>query len=83
MECFVIIVNGFQQLTVITKHTILDVAAALDPPCIWRAASKLKEIWEAFYVSLLNLTPWSRNEIDLLKIHLSLKLLAEGCYTNW
>ena len=28
-----IIVNGFQQpLTIITKHSILDVAAALDPP---------------------------------------------------
>ena len=32
MECFVIIVNGFQPLTIITKHSILDVAAALDPP---------------------------------------------------
>ena len=32
MECFVIIVNGFQSLTIITKHSILDVAAALDPP---------------------------------------------------
>ena len=31
MECFVIIVNGFQQLTIITKHSISDVAAALDP----------------------------------------------------
>ena len=31
MECFVIIVNGFQPLTIITKHSILDVAAALDP----------------------------------------------------
>ena len=31
MECFVIIVNGFQPLT-ITKRSILDVAAALDPP---------------------------------------------------
>ena len=30
MECFVIIVNGFQPLTIITKHSILDVAAALD-----------------------------------------------------
>ena len=29
MECFVIIVNGFQPLTIITKHSILDVAAAL------------------------------------------------------
>ena len=28
MECFVIIVNGFQPLTIITKSSILDVAAA-------------------------------------------------------
>ena len=35
MECFVIIVNGFQPLTVITKHSILDVAAVLDPPLIY------------------------------------------------
>ena len=32
MEGFVVIVNGFQPLTIITKHCILDVAAALDPP---------------------------------------------------
>ena len=32
MECFVIIVNGFQLLTIITKRSILDVATALDPP---------------------------------------------------
>ena len=32
MECFVIILNGFQPLTIITKHSILDAAAALDPP---------------------------------------------------
>ena len=31
MECFIIIVNGFQPLSIITKHSILDVAAALDP----------------------------------------------------
>ena len=31
MECFVIIVNGFQLLT-ITKRSILNVAASLDPP---------------------------------------------------
>ena len=35
MECFVIIVNGFQPLTVITKRSILDVAAVLDQPLIW------------------------------------------------
>ena len=32
MESFVTIVNSFQSLTVITKRSILDVAATLDPP---------------------------------------------------
>ena len=32
MECFVTTVNNFQTLTIFTKHSILDVAAALDPP---------------------------------------------------
>ena len=32
MERFVIIVNGFQPLTINTKRFILDVAAVLDPP---------------------------------------------------
>ena len=34
MELFVIIVNGFQPLTIITKCSMLDVAAVLDPPLI-------------------------------------------------
>ena len=32
MERFVIIVNGCKPLTIITKRSILDVAAVLDPP---------------------------------------------------
>ena len=32
MELFLIVVNGFQPLTIITKCFILDVAAALDTP---------------------------------------------------
>ena len=32
MERFVIILNGFQSLIIITKCSILDVAADLDPP---------------------------------------------------
>ena len=31
MDRFVIIVNGFQPLTIIRKRSILDVAAVLDP----------------------------------------------------
>ena len=31
MERFVILVNGFQPLTIITKRSIFEAAAALDP----------------------------------------------------
>ena len=34
MEPFVIIINGWKALTIITKRSILDVAAVLDPPLI-------------------------------------------------
>ena len=34
MERFVIIVNGWKPLTIITNRSILDVAAALDPSLI-------------------------------------------------
>ena len=32
MERFVIIDSGFQSLTIVTKRSILDVAAVLGPP---------------------------------------------------
>ena len=35
MEHFVIIVNGWKPLTILTKSSILDVAAVLDPPLDW------------------------------------------------
>ena len=34
IELYVIIVNGFQPLTIITKWFILNIAAVLDPPLI-------------------------------------------------
>ena len=34
MEYFAIMVNGFQPLTIITKHSILDVAAVLNQPLV-------------------------------------------------
>ena len=34
MERFVVIANGWKPLTIITKRTILDVAAVIDPPLI-------------------------------------------------
>ena len=38
MERFVIIVNGFQPLTIITKRSILDIAIVLDPPLYFTSA---------------------------------------------
>ena len=41
MKRFVIIVNGWKPLTIITKHSNLDVATVLDPP-LNRKAEMLK-----------------------------------------
>ena len=56
MERFVIIVNGFEPLTIITERSILDVAAALDPPLVTSIANdhfKLYLINKARYLSIL------------------------------
>ena len=34
MELFVIIVNSWKPLTIITKRSVLDIAAVLDPPLL-------------------------------------------------
>ena len=53
MERFVIIVNGFQPLTIITKRSILDVAAALDPSLVLLTSSCK---WLNLVVFLLKIT---------------------------
>ena len=42
MERFVIIANGFQPLTIITKHSILDFATPLDLLLVTKTILKLK-----------------------------------------
>ena len=42
MECFVIIINSWKPLTIIAKHSILDTAAALDPPLICKGKEVVK-----------------------------------------
>ena len=42
MERFVIIVNGYKPLTIMTKCSILDVAAVLDPPLYKASLKSLK-----------------------------------------
>ena len=46
MELFVITVNGFQPLNIITKCSILNVAAVLDP-LLFRMNLELKQSAEA------------------------------------
>ena len=62
VELFVIIVNGFQPLTIIRKGSTLDFAAALDPPLIQENMGQRKPVfWHILYsVALLRTL-----EIDL------------------
>ena len=64
MELFVIIIDGFQPLAIITKCSILDVAAVLDPP--------LQSIEKNFLMNPLN--------VDNAMIRDSLTLNVEKLY---
>ena len=46
MERFVIIVNSFQPLTIITKRPILDVAVVLDPPLLFQRRIQLCQTYK-------------------------------------
>ena len=80
MERFVIIVNGFQALTIITKRSILYVAAALDPPLLQVLSTgdldfiktKTKDIALPSFRTYNNNVPQhlSKGEFDPLKIYL-------------
>ena len=50
VELFVIIVNGWKPLTIITKSSTLDVAAVLDPPLHFIFPHILQ--WASFFVFL-------------------------------
>ena len=52
-----IIVNGWKPLTIITKHSILDVAAALDPPLlILFKMSSLQNLLKESFFSFIDCT---------------------------
>ena len=51
MERFGILVNGFQPLTIITKCSILDVAAALDPP-LYRVETLVDNTYKYWIISV-------------------------------
>ena len=49
IEHFVIIVSGFQPLTIITKRSILDVVVALDPPLVYYAGGLIQRLSDIFH----------------------------------
>ena len=57
MEHLVIIVNGWKLLTIITKSSILDVAAVLDPSLWLKFISFLLDIGESQDTLLYHLYP--------------------------
>ena len=63
MERFVTVVNSFQPLTTITKRSILDVAAVLDPPLTTYDATeddkffKIRPIIEALRNNCVKIEP--------------------------
>ena len=76
MERFVIIVNGFQSLTIITKSSILEVAAVLDPALVftWVLSKCLK-------IKISLRTVAIKNEIRIPKLELNDVLLkSKTCY---
>ena len=58
MELFVIIVNDWKPLTIITKSSILDVADVLDPPLIklLTNAFKKKDFLQILLMLLTSMT---------------------------
>ena len=67
VELLVIIVNGFQPLSIITKSSTFDVAAVLDPPLIQENMGHRKPVfWHILYSVVLLRTL----EIDLESVSL-------------
>ena len=77
MEHFVIIVNGFQSITIITKCSILDVAAALDPPL-------LKILFYNFgFIITFYLFSWVRSSLtNFVSIHGFYMDTSKFCFTG-
>ena len=49
MERFVIIINGWKSLTILTKCSILDVATTLDLPLLWRVVCPPISIFDSIF----------------------------------
>ena len=59
---FVIIVNGWKPLTIITKRSILNVAAVLDPPL------RLSDFYATQYLKFCNINISVKRSIEFVSI---------------
>ena len=66
MERFVIIVNGFQTLTIITKRSMLDAAAVLDPALPFIVTNELF----VSFISILSNISACFGEFDIFFVNL-------------
>ena len=85
MARFVIIVNGFYPLTIITKRSILDVAAVLDPPLGEYESYRIsfsKELLLAFACARTIKSLWDICVGDILQDSISLFSLLQK-FTIW
>ena len=63
MEHFVIIVNGWKPLTIITKRSIFDVASSLDPPMAFPLETISIYLIVAFKINIKIYKHNARNQI--------------------
>ena len=63
MVCFVIIVNSCKPLTIIIKDSILDVAAALDPPLVTIHQKNIQALAIMMYKVVNNIAPTIVSEL--------------------
>ena len=90
MELFLIIINGFQPfqpLTIITKKSILNVAAVLDPPLFVHPSSdstkieilestKLINVYNTLYVMFTNISQYCNALLVIFNISIKTCLSA-------
>ena len=79
MERFVVIINGWKSLTILTKCSILDVATTLDLPLLWRVVCPPISIFDSIFCNKSILIPL----ITSYKYFFSKNVKFSPLYKKW
>ena len=79
MERFVIIINGWKSLTILTKCFILDVATTLDLPLLWRVVCPPISIFDSIFCNKSIVIPL----ITSYKFFFSKNVKFSPLYKKW